>query len=73
MKEEQHVVSHQPSPGEHLDREEITTRQHTHVSGEEVLPRRDLASLGSRSDTVATQYVPKCLIRHVMTQATAIR
>jgi hypothetical protein len=67
MKEEQHVV-HQPSPSEHLDCEEITTGQYIHVSGEKVLPWRDLASLRSRSDTMATEYVPHRLIGHVMTQ-----
>ena len=68
MKEEQHVVSHQPSPSEHFDCKEVTARQHIHMSGKKVLPRRDLAPLGSRGDTVATQYVPYRLIGHVMTQ-----
>jgi hypothetical protein len=62
MKEEQHVVRHQPSPSEHLDREKVTAGQYSHVSGEKVLPCRDLASLRSRSDTMATEYVPHRLI-----------
>ena len=68
MKEEQNVVSHQPSPTEHLDRKEVTARQYTHVSGKKVLPRRDLAPLGSRGDIVATEDIPNGLIGHVMTQ-----
>src|ERR1700704_2820515 len=57
MKEEQHIVGHQAAPGEHLPREKTTARQYIHVSGEKVLPSRDLASLGSRCDAMATQYV----------------
>jgi len=68
MKEEQDVVSHQPTPSEHLYREEITTRQDIHVCGEKVLSRCDLASLRSRGDTVETQNIPHRLIRHPMTQ-----
>jgi hypothetical protein len=34
MKEEQHIIGRQSSPSEHLDCEEITTRQYIHVSGE---------------------------------------
>jgi hypothetical protein len=37
-------------------------------TGKEVLPGRDLTSLGSRGDTVTTQHVPDRLIGHVMTQ-----
>ena len=38
------------------------------MNGKEVLLRHDLASLGSRSDAVATQHVSYRLIGHVMTQ-----
>jgi len=31
VKEEQHVIGHQPSPGQHFHREEISSSQHVHV------------------------------------------
>src|SRR5438034_10400163 len=68
MKEEQHVVGHQPTPSEHLHGKEITTRQYIHMGGKKVLPCRDLASLRSGTDTMATEYVPYRLIGHLMTQ-----
>ena len=49
MDKEQHIVSDQSSPGEHLHREEIGASQHIHVSGDEIPPGSGLASLGSRS------------------------
>src|SRR5580700_9181458 len=57
MKEEQYIIGRQPPPGEHFHREEIGTRQHIHVSGNKVLPRGGLASLGGWSDPVAAQNV----------------
>lgn len=48
MKEEQHVVSHQPPQSEHFDREEITIRQHIHVSGEKINLRHPTRSTWSR-------------------------
>src|ERR1700682_1951367 len=63
MEEEQHIIGHQPSPAEHLNREEITPRQHVHMSGEKVLPGGDLASFGSRSNAMPAQYILHGLIR----------
>jgi len=68
MKKEQHVISNQPAPAEHFHREKIGTGHNTHVSGEKILPGRDLASLGCGSDSVASQYISYRLIRELMTQ-----
>ena len=68
LEEEQHIIGHQPSPAEHLNREEIAPRQHVHMSGEKVLPGGDLASFGSRSNAMPTQNILHRLIRHPMTQ-----
>ena len=68
MNEEQHVISHQPTPTEHFHGEEITARQHIHMSGKEVRPGCDLAALGRRSDALPAQNVSYCLIGDRMAQ-----
>src|SRR5436190_1472284 len=64
---EQHIVGHQPAPGEHLHSEEIGARQDAHVRGDKILPRSGLLPLGSRSNSVATKDVSHRLIRYCMT------
>src|SRR6266446_1628056 len=68
MEKEQYVISHQPSPTQHFNGEEITPGEHAHVSSEKVLSGCDLAPFGSRGDAVPTQYVFHRLIRQPMTQ-----
>jgi hypothetical protein len=62
MDEEQHVVRHQPSPGQHLDGEEVCSGQDAHVPPDEFAPGRGLTTLGRGSDTVATQDVADALV-----------
>src|SRR5258706_6106886 len=62
MKEEQHIIGHQPPPGEHLHREEIGPSQHIHVCGDKILPRGSPASLRRRTNAVAAQNVSDRLV-----------
>jgi len=68
MEKEQYIIGRQSAPGEHLNCEEIAPSQHVHVSSEEILPGRDLASLWSGSDAVSMQHVLHRLIRQGMPQ-----
>lgn len=68
MEKEEYIIRHQSSPAKDIHRKEITTRQHIHVSSEKILPRRNLASLGSWSNSVPAKYVFHGLIRQEMTQ-----
>jgi hypothetical protein len=63
VNEEQDVVCHQPTPGEHFDREEIDAGQHRQMRLNKVLPRRGLASLRRWRNPVALQNIPYGLIR----------
>src|SRR5215469_17032982 len=53
MQEEQNVVRHQASPCQHLDGEEVGSREHVHVPAEELPPSCRLTPLGSWCDVVA--------------------
>src|SRR5215469_18693321 len=53
VNEEQHVVRHQPAPGEYLDSEEIDAGQHRHMGLNEFLPGRGLAALWRRCDAMS--------------------
>src|SRR5260370_5028188 len=58
MDEKQNVVRHHPAPRQHLSREEVGTRQNTHVGTDEVLPRRTLPAFGCGRNTPPPQDVP---------------
>jgi len=62
MDKEQHVVGGEPSPGEHLDREEVGAGQDGHVGGNEILPGGLLAPLWRRRDPVSAKDVSHRLI-----------
>ena len=62
MNEKQDVVGDKTSPGKHFDREEVGTRQDSHVGGNEILPGGILAPLGCRLDPVAAKDVAHRLI-----------
>jgi hypothetical protein len=47
--DEKQKVRHQPAPRQHLSREEVGTRQNTHVGTDEVRPRRTLPAFGCPS------------------------
>ncbi|MCU1334621.1 MAG: Carbohydrate-selective porin OprB [Bryobacterales bacterium] len=68
VEEEQHIIGNQPAPAKDRHREEVAPSQYVHMSCEEVLPGRDLASLGSRGNAVPTEYVFYRLIRQPMAQ-----
>ena len=55
MKEKQHVVRDQTSPGEHFDRKEVGSRQHVHVPADEFLPRSCLTPFGGGWNSVPAQ------------------
>jgi hypothetical protein len=62
MNKEQHVVGGEPSPGEHLDREEVGAGQDGQVGGNEILPVGLLAPLPRRGDSVSAKDVSHRLI-----------
>jgi len=62
VNEEQDVVCHQATPGEHFDREEIDAGQYRHMRLNKFLPGRGLAPLRRRRNPVALQNIPYGLI-----------
>ena len=68
MDEEQHIIGHKSTPSENFHGKEIAASENIHVSREKVLPRRDLASLGSRGNTVTPEDILRGLIRHPATK-----
>src|SRR5215472_14749954 len=68
VNEEQDVVCHQPTPGEHFDCEEIDAGQHRHMRLNEFLPGRGLAPLRRWRNPVALQNIPYGLIRNGVTR-----
>ena len=68
MQKEQNVVRHQAPPRQHLDREEIGSREHVQVPADEFLPSGRLTPLGGWCDVVAAQDVAHSLVGNGMTQ-----
>jgi hypothetical protein len=62
LDEEQHVVRHQPSPGQHLHGEEVRPGEHVHVRPDELLPGRRATPLRCRSDVVPAQDITYGLV-----------
>jgi hypothetical protein len=65
---EEHVVRHQASPGQHLNREEIGSCEHVHMLADEILPSGRLTPFRWRCDVVAPQDVADGLVREMMAQ-----
>jgi hypothetical protein len=57
VNEEQDVVCHQPTSGEHFDCEEIDAGQHRHMRLNKFLPGRGLAPLRRWRNPVALQNI----------------
>ncbi len=68
MNEEQDVVGGEPTPSQNFDGEEVGSRKHSHVCGDEVFPGRGLAAFGRGWDAVALQHVSDSLVRHVVAE-----
>jgi len=62
VKKEQHIVGHQPVPGDDLGGEEVTAGQSTPVGAEEVLPSRVLLALGCGWNAVPAKKVTDRLV-----------
>lgn len=62
IEEEQDVVGGEPTPGQDLDGEEVGSRKHSHVGGDEVLPGRGLATLWRGWDAVTLKHVSDRLV-----------
>ena len=68
VNEEQNIVGHQTTPGQHLDCEEVYTGQHRHMGLNKLLPGRVLASFRRRREAMPLQNVPDRLIRYPITE-----
>src|SRR5260370_28524903 len=66
MEKEEYIVSHQPTPRQYLYGEEIRSRQHGHVTANELAPGCGVFPL--RRDALAAQDVADRLIAHRMPQ-----
>src|SRR5262249_37621062 len=60
--EEQHVVGHQSSPGQHFHGEEVRTDEYVYVRLDELLPRRRPTPLRCRCDVVPAQNIAHRLV-----------
>ena len=68
IEEEKDVVGDEPTSGQDLDGEEVCSRKHSHVGGDEILPGGGLATFGRGWDAVTLQHVSDRLIRYVMAE-----
>ena len=68
VNEEQHVVGHQSSKRENLDREEVGCREEGEVGPNEFRPGGRTSALGCGRYTVAAQHVADCLIGDMVSQ-----
>ena len=68
MNEEKNVVGDEPTPSQDLHGEEVGSRKHSHVGGDEVLPGCRLATFGRSWDAVTLKHVPDSLVRNVMAE-----
>src|SRR5215831_12104196 len=68
MEKEEYIIGHQPTPCQHLYGEEIRSRQHGHVTANELAPGCGAFPLRRRRDALAAQDVADRLIAHCVPQ-----
>ncbi len=68
MNEEQEVVGGEPSPGKHLNRNEVGTCQDGEVGGDEIFPGGILAPFRCRLDPVSAKDIADGLVGNGETQ-----
>src|SRR5262245_7335899 len=68
IEEEKDIVGGESTPGEHLDREEVSARKHRHVRGDEVLPGGRLTAFWGSRNAVAPKHVSDSLVRDVVAE-----
>src|SRR5947209_18730261 len=68
VQDEKYIIGCQAAPGEHFDAEEIDTREHGHVSANEVGPSHLLAPFWGRRNTKAAENVAHGLVGNAMAE-----